>query len=299
MKISDIPGRIEYAMVKAAYEESPRREKQTAWAERDLWDIVTKAHRDENVPVPGRRDWFRSTFAAYGISAMETDRRSRILGRGPLADPIWDLLEEGKASMDAACNALVEAERSPDPAASVRAFCEHKRNPGDGFHEVTLPSGKRMVRRSPKRGTFDAPPAEFDVAGSRAATAAFKEVARKVLDSKLAGIEDYGMRKSLEDDFEFAVRVACDDLMKGIAAVRHTGLAHSTSRKVSLRSSFEVLGVPPPRRAMTDEDRNRAYNAYRKLAKTYHPDRNPGDDAALEQFRAVNVAWDAIKDHRE
>ena len=52
---------------------------------------------------------------------------------------------------------------------------------------------------------------------------------------------------------------------------------------------YSVLGVS---RDATEEQITKAY---RKLAKKYHPDLNPGDKDAERKMREVNEAYDAIK----
>lgn len=53
---------------------------------------------------------------------------------------------------------------------------------------------------------------------------------------------------------------------------------------------YEVLGV----RQDATQDDIRA--AYRKLAKQFHPDLNPGDREAEEKFKAVSAAYDLLSD---
>ena len=56
---------------------------------------------------------------------------------------------------------------------------------------------------------------------------------------------------------------------------------------------YEVLGVP--RRASLKDIRT----AFRKLARKYHPDLNPGDKAAEEKFKQIQEAYDVLSDSKK
>src|SRR4051812_49478903 len=56
------------------------------------------------------------------------------------------------------------------------------------------------------------------------------------------------------------------------------------------RDPYSVLGVE--RKASADEIKK----AYRKLARQYHPDRNPGDESAEERFKEIQSAYDIVGD---
>jgi molecular chaperone DnaJ len=56
---------------------------------------------------------------------------------------------------------------------------------------------------------------------------------------------------------------------------------------------YETLGVS--RKADTEEIRK----AYRKLARKYHPDLNPGDKSSEERFKNVQEAYDVLSDSKK
>ena len=56
-----------------------------------------------------------------------------------------------------------------------------------------------------------------------------------------------------------------------------------------IQDPYKVLGVSP------DAGDDEIKQAYRRLAKQYHPDRNPGDPVAAQKMQEVNAAYEQIK----
>ena len=61
----------------------------------------------------------------------------------------------------------------------------------------------------------------------------------------------------------------------------------------STQDYYGTLGVA--RDAPVDEIRK----SYRKLARKYHPDLNPGDKSAEERFKSVQEAYDILSDPKK
>ena len=59
------------------------------------------------------------------------------------------------------------------------------------------------------------------------------------------------------------------------------------------RDYYEVLGIDRSADAETMK------KAYRKMAKTYHPDLHPGDAEAEAKFKEVNEAYDVLSDDQK
>jgi len=59
---------------------------------------------------------------------------------------------------------------------------------------------------------------------------------------------------------------------------------------MEFKDYYAALGVAP------DADEQAIKQAYRKLARQYHPDVNPGDKQAEERFKEINEAYQALSD---
>ena len=61
-------------------------------------------------------------------------------------------------------------------------------------------------------------------------------------------------------------------------------------REMTGKDYYSIMGVS---RAVSDKDLK---TAYRRLARQYHPDVNPGNKAAEEKFKEINQAYEVLSD---
>ncbi|MBX6753548.1 DnaJ C-terminal domain-containing protein [Thermorudis peleae] len=59
---------------------------------------------------------------------------------------------------------------------------------------------------------------------------------------------------------------------------------------MEFKDYYKILGVP------RDADEKTIKEAYRRLARKYHPDMNKGDPQAEEKFKEINEAYEVLKD---
>jgi len=59
------------------------------------------------------------------------------------------------------------------------------------------------------------------------------------------------------------------------------------------KTYYEILGVDKTADADTIK------KAYRKLSRKYHPDLNPGNEAAEKKFKEVSEAYDVLSDKKQ
>src|SRR5437867_930675 len=62
---------------------------------------------------------------------------------------------------------------------------------------------------------------------------------------------------------------------------------------VTFRDYYETLGVA------RDADQEQIKKAYRKLARKFHPDLNPGNKTAEERFKEINEAYEVLSDQEK
>src|SRR6266498_2018881 len=147
-------------------------------------------------------------------------------------------------------------------------------------------------------------PEEQEIQRLRAALEAKTREAESLLDKNLRLMAEFdNARKRTVREREDYVRFANESLIRELlpvldnfdrallAAKNEPGAAAVTAGvELIQRELLRVLGVS------RDADDAELKKAYRNLARTYHPDKNPGDKKAEERFKEANEAYGILSD---
>lgn len=99
-----------------------------------------------------------------------------------------------------------------------------------------------------------------------------------------SGMSDEEAKKFMKDqNAESAKAFAGGRTFEWAGATDENGKTSNEQR------AYDILEVE------NDADQALIKSQYRKLAKMYHPDSNPGDPSAAEKFHAVQTAYDLLK----
>ncbi len=121
---------------------------------------------------------------------------------------------------------------------------------------------------------------------------------RSEYEKDKSAIEDSGsFSKEAKEELLRSMNVIDNAIYNGSEAVEKKleSIREQQNGGNDVRNHYEILGVSP-----TDPDFDENIKKqYRKLAREYHPDRNPGDKTADKKFKDVQKAYEVLRDPNE
>lgn len=100
------------------------------------------------------------------------------------------------------------------------------------------------------------------------------------------GMTEEEARKHMKDTSQSS------DAFAGARTFEWGGAVDENGYSTTEQAAFDTLELD------TTADQDAIKRQYRKLAKIYHPDANPGDPQAAERFHQVQTAYDLLREER-
>ncbi len=102
------------------------------------------------------------------------------------------------------------------------------------------------------------------------------------------GCRENGARRRFSNEYEGTHSLVCN--VTPTPDTRHPKKAASSVDPHSYKDYYKILGVAKA------ADQKEIKSAYRKLARKYHPDVNPGDKSAEDKFKEISEAHEVLSD---
>ncbi len=252
------------------YQSEARTHRDKAGLESDAKSIFWKVH--------GTR-WRNVAAESFGCSIYEIQCRDTLFQVGiPL---VWELVDEQGITLNTVLKIVRDARKFSRQSGTPLLECikrEAERTKKGSF-VIETDGGKMFRKKSSEKTKHD----WQDV------TALFDSI----LERELGSIEPV-QRSSLKIEMRAELDALVTQFKARIRRSSASGLRAEVSESPSMRrqliEAFRVLKLDPPRPGRRP-DMAVVKKQHRKLALTYHPDRNPGNPHVTDLYIQVNEAY--------
>ena len=246
---------------------------------------------------------FKKTLEEIGVNTYEWQGRSRLTTLHEAADPMWDLIQSNQLTYSAAIRLVTKARcltlnNKCHLVESVKKCLADYYKGDEHSIRVILPSGKvamkhKRLSRAKPEVLANGPKNASDFWG------AVKALAHQFVDERLAEVSEI-KRAEISNRFMADLRTIYGELLKSVSYGRKMTDKPVPLVNISiLRRACERLNIEMPKFGKPIADQKGAHKQFRKLSARFHSDHAGNDPKMVEQFQAVQDAWEIVKGYQE